>query len=250
MQANLRSPTAEKKPRIIVVLCTYNEIENLPSAVETIRNVAPDFHVLIVDDNSPDGTGKWATALAERDSMIHVLSRPEKLGLGAALRDAFQWCLNQNYDFLINLDADLSHDPAVAPELLKLCIDSNADVTIGSRYVKGGRIEGLSRARILASRMINWFARKMLSLQVNDCSGSFRCYRVSKLRELDLNRLRCQGYGFLQEILVALVARNAVVVETPICYHVRRGGKSKLRWKDATGALRVIYRLRKDRPGG
>ncbi len=231
--------------RVVVVLCTYNEMDNLPKVLAQLHLASPEFDVLVVDDNSPDGTGKWAIEQSKANPKLFVLSRPEKLGLGAALRDAFSWCLDRPYDFIINLDADLSHDPSQVTNLFKHCQSSQCDLVIGSRYVRGGRIEGLSLLRILASRMINAYARWMLKLQVQDCSGSFRCYRATKLRELDLSRLECLGYGFLQEVLVRLIAKGAQVQEVPICYYVRHGGTSKMRVADAVGALGVIHRLRR-----
>ncbi len=231
--------------RAVVVLCTYNEMENLPKVLAQLHQATPGIDVLVVDDNSPDGTGKWAIEQSHVNPKLFVLSRPAKLGLGAALRDAFSWCLNRPYDFIVNLDADLSHDPSQVTHLLEHCQSTQSDLVIGSRYVRGGRIEGLSLFRILASRLINAYARWMLKLQVRDCSGSFRCYRATKLRDLDLGQLQCLGYGFLQEVLVKLIANGAQVQEVPICYHVRHGGTSKMRVADAVGALGVIHRLRR-----
>ncbi len=246
--------TGAKSERVLVVFCTYNEFSNLPQAVATIQKVAPHCDILVVDDNSPDGTGRWATeaASAERNSSemsgaaskLHVINRSGKLGLGSALRDAIVWCLERQYDYLVNLDADLSHDPSKVPELLKVARDEQVDVVVGSRYVPGGETVGLSPFRRLLSRTLNRYAASKLGLPIRDCSGSYRCYRVSRLRELELRELTCDGYGFLEEILVALYRRGATLREIPITYHVRHSGQSKLSWSDATGALKVIRRLR------
>ncbi len=160
---------------------------NLPKAIETLQRVAPECDVLVVDDNSPDGTGKWATAEADKSNRMHVLVRAGKLGLGSALRDAIRWGLERDYDFLVNLDADLSHDPSKVPEFLALAKKEGVDVVIGSRYIAGGGTEGLTFFRKLVSRGLNRYAASMLQLPVRDCSGSYRCYRVTKLRELPLD---------------------------------------------------------------
>ena len=231
--------------RTLVVLCTYNEMTNLPRAITLLQSVAPECDVLVVDDNSPDGTGEWAAIEAGVSNRLHVLGRAKKLGLGSALRDAIGWCLERDYEFLVNLDADLSHDPAKVPKFIEMARAENVDVVIGSRYVEGGGTEGLSLFRSLLSRGLNRYAARMLSLPVRDCSGSYRCYRVANLRELELDRLTCDGYGFLEEILVTLYREGATLREIPITYHVRHGGQSKLSWSDATGAISVIYKLRR-----
>ncbi len=229
--------------RALVVLCTYNEIDNLPRAVEILQQVALNCDILVVDDNSPDGTGKWAANAASASKHLNVLLRSGKLGLGSALRDAIRWCFERDYAYLVNLDADLSHDPAKVPEFLKIAQQENVDVVIGSRYIEGGGNQGLSFIRKILSRSLNHYAARMLQLPVHDCSGSYRCYRVSKLRELQMDQLTCDGYGFLEEILVTLYRQGATLRETPIVYHERHGGQSKLSWSDATGAMAVIRKL-------
>lgn len=230
--------------RVLVVLCTYNESETLPEMVASLRSVAPKWDVLVVDDNSPDGTGRWVTEKMSSDPRLHLISRPSKLGLGSALRDAIAWCLNRDYQFLVNLDADLSHDPHQVPKIVAICEEQSADIAIGSRYVAGGNTEGLSAVRTMISRALNRYATRVLALPVQDCSGSYRCYRVSSLRKLHLSELTCNGYGFLEEILAIMYRQGAKLVEMPITYHVRKGGKSKLSFADAVGALRVIRALR------
>ena len=217
---------------------------NLPRAIKVLEQVAPECDVLVVDDNSPDGTGKWAITEALTSKRLNVLGRSGKLGLGSALRDAIRWCLERDYEYLVNLDADLSHDPAKVPDFLKIAREEQVDVVIGSRYIEGGGTEGLSTFRKILSRGLNRYAARMLKLPVRDCSGSYRCYRVSKLRELQLEELTCNGYGFLEEILVTLHRLGATLRETPITYHERHGGQSKLSWSDATGAMKVIRKLR------
>ncbi len=237
------SQATSASERVLVVVCTYNEIGNMPLLFERLDAVLPQADRLVVDDNSPDGTGEWVQQRMQSDACTHLLARSGKLGLGTALRDAMAWCLARDYDFLINLDADLSHDPASAPLMLEKCVHAGVDVTVGTRYRDGGNSPGLAFHRKIISRVLNVYATTLLRLPVSDCSGSFRCYRVSKLRELDLSKLTCKGYGFLEEILVALKRYNARFGEVPIQFDCRHAGQSKLSWKDAAGAFQVIHSL-------
>lgn len=239
----LSQPASVASRKVLVVLCTYNELGNIPTMVQALHEHLPEADVLVVDDSSPDGTADWVRDTRENDSQLHLLQRPGKLGLGTALRDAIRWCLERNYDFLINLDADHSHDPASAPELLQKTVNDKLDMVAGTRYRAGGGSPGLAPHRKLISRCLNFYATRMLRLPLSDCSGSFRCYRVSKLRELDLAKLTCPGYGFLEEILVALRRRKAEFGEVPIVFDCRHAGESKLSFSDAVGAIQVIHRL-------
>jgi dolichol-phosphate mannosyltransferase len=240
------SPTS---PAVLVVLCTYNELGNLPKLFDLLHQHLPEADILVVDDNSPDGTGTWVAARVKETSVkhggsrSHLLARAGKLGLGTALRDAIGWCLARDYEFLINLDADLSHDPTTTRKMLDACMQPGIDVSVGTRYRPGGSSPGLPPHRKLISRMLNAYANWMLQLPLTDCSGSFRCYRTSKLRELDLHQLTCPGYGFLEEILVALKKKGARFVEVPITFDCRHAGKSKLSFRDAVGAIQTIHRL-------
>ncbi len=235
----------DSRGRVLIVLCTFNEIQTLPQVLHQLQLVAPKYDILVVDDNSPDGTGEWTQQQTSQVRGLHLLSRPHKLGLGSALRDGIRWCLGRDYQFLVNLDADMSHDPSQVPRLIELCDNAVADVAIGSRYVEGGSTEGLSAVRMLISRALNRYATQRLSLPISDCSGSYRCYRVRSLQQLRIDDLTCNGYGFLEEILTALHRQGAKLVELPITYHVRQGGRSKLSVADAWGALGVIHRLRR-----
>lgn len=239
------SSSVPSAPKVLVVLCTYNELGNLPKMFSLISESLPYADVLVVDDNSPDGTGDWVRERMETHSNVKLLSRAGKLGLGTALRDAIAWCLNhdEEYEYLINLDADVSHDPASAPAMLEKSIHDKLDVTVGTRYRDGGDSPGLPPHRKLISRCLNLYATFLLRLPISDCSGSFRCYRVSTLRKLDLSSLRCPGYGFLEEILVALKKQGAKFGEVPIVFDCRFAGKSKLSMSDALGAIAVIHRL-------
>ncbi len=231
--------------RVLVLLCTYNERHNLPEMIAALEETLPTADVLVMDDNSPDGTGHWAVEQSKQSSKLHVVVRSGKLGLGSALRDGIRWCLQHQYDYLINLDADQSHDPRVSPTLLEPCQadTSGCLVTIGSRYVAGGASTGLSPLRQGLSRLLNSYASRLLRLPVRDCSGSYRCYPTAMLGRLDLDDLTCNGYGFLEEILKHLQSKGARFHEVPITYHSRGSGSSKLTLSDALGAIAVIHRL-------
>ncbi len=244
------TPTA----RVVVLLCTYNEAENLPELFEQLAEHLPTADILVVDDNSPDGTADWVRSRknyretpepTRLGSSVYLLKRSGKHGLGTATREGLQWCLDRSYDFIVHMDADLSHAPQYAPQLLAACLDQPAarDVAVGSRYVAGGSLKGLPLHRRWMSRLLNGYATWMLGLPVKDCSGSYRCYRAAALRRLELQHLTCPGYGFLEELLVALHRDGARLVEVPIEFGERAGGQSKLGWSDAWGAVSVIHRL-------
>ena len=242
-----RSVEAISSPRVLVVLCTYNEADNLPKMFDQLDEYLPDADVLVVDDNSPDGTADIVRQRQDLDSRYHLLLRSGKLGLGSALRDGIRWCLARGFDYLINLDADHSHDPARIPALLEACLQPGVNVAVGSRYIPGGGLPGMAWHRKLVSRFLNGYATRMLRLPISDCSGSYRCYSAAALRRIELSKLTCNGYGFLEEILVALHRNDAEFSEVPIQFESRLGGQSKLGWRDAVGALKVIHTMARHR---
>lgn len=235
-------------PRLIVTLCTYNEKENLPLLIPEILEQLPWAEVLVVDDNSPDGTGQLADEMAAKDPRVHVQHRAGKQGLGTAILAGFRYAIERNYDFVLNMDADFSHHPRHLPALMELT--NQCDVAIGSRYVPGGKAVGWSFARHFMSRAINFYARWLLWLRTKDNSGSYRAYRVSKLRELDLNRVRAKGYAFQEEILYRCRRVGCTMKETPIVFEDRRFGQSKINYKETFAALWVIFRLAIDNVTG
>ena len=228
-------------PPLLVTLCTYNERENLGRLVPEILAAAPEADVLVVDDASPDGTGRLADDLAAADSRVKVLHRPGKAGLGAATVAAFRFGIAGGYDLLLNMDADFSHPPAAIPDLLALA--DRADVAIGSRYVPGGAIEGWPVLRHVMSRGVNALTRGLLGLTTRDCSGAFRCYRVDLLRRIDLGRMTAKGYAFQEEILFRCRRAGGRLAETPITFVDRRAGESKINPKEIALALRDLARL-------
>lgn len=231
-----------EQPNLLVSLATYNEAGNLEPLVETIRQFAPDCSILIVDDNSPDGTGKIADELARKLPQIHVIHRSGKLGLGTAMLEAIAFAVRGQYDLLLNLDADFSHPPRFIPALLQGM--SEHDVMIGSRYVPGGGVEGgFNLKRKFMSSGINWYARLTLGLSSKDNSGAFRCYRVSKLAQIDLAKVRSRGYSFQEEILYWCKRVGCQIGETPILFENRRSGNSKINMREAASALRILFQL-------
>lgn len=227
--------------RLLITVCTYNEKENILQLVLELRAVAPDADILVIDDNSPDGTSDAVAQMMQDDSHVLLSTRPGKLGLGSAILSGFEYGIAHGYDLLLNLDADFSHDPKYIPDLLR-CVET-CDVAIGSRYVGGGGAVAWNWYRKLISRSINIYARLLLGLKTRDNSGSYRCYRVAKLAEVDWSRVICSGYGFLEEVMYRCRAVGCTFAETPIWFEDRRFGVTKINWKEAVGALTAIFRL-------
>ncbi len=235
------SAAEARSPRTLVSVATYNELENLPLLVDEIFAIAPQVDLLVIDDNSPDGTGVWAEQRTKADSRVHVLHRAGKLGLGTATIAAMKYAIEHDYDYLLNLDADFSHHPRYIPAMLAGMDD--ADVMIGSRYCPGGGVKDWPLQRRLMSQAVNFYARTSLGLKPKDCSGAYRCFRVSTLRDLDFSRIRSRGYSFQEEILWHLKRVGAHFGETPILFADRERGQSKINGREAIAALWIIFRL-------
>jgi dolichol-phosphate mannosyltransferase len=225
-------------PRILVSLATYNERDNLGALVPEIHNRLPDADVLVIDDNSPDGTGKLADELAAANPRIHVLHRSGKLGLGTAILAGMRYAMDNNYDYLINMDCDFSHHPRYLPAILAGM--DKRDVMIGSRYVAGGGTRNWPLSRELLSRSVNMLVRFLLRMPARDASGAYRCYRVSKLRETALDRIISRGYSFQQEVLYRCRRAGCRIGETPIIFEDRRAGSSKVNMREAQRSLATI----------
>ena len=228
---------------VLISVATYNEIENLPQLVEGVFQHLPDCHLLVIDDDSPDGTGDWADQLAARDQRVRCIHRPGKLGLGTATLAGLQFALANDYEFVITMDADLSHQPSYLPQMLAGMNPQDGepvDVVIGSRYVDGGGIEGWPRHRLIMSRAVNWYARMMLGLDTRDNSGAYRCYRCEALRRVDFRQIQSQGYSFFEEILYHLRRVDCRFAEIPIVFMDREFGKSKINQREALSALRIL----------
>ncbi len=224
--------------RLLVALATYNEVQSLPGLVTQIRAALPAADILVVDDNSPDGTGDWCDSNTASDARLSCLHRASKLGLGSAAVAAFAWAIERNYDWIGTLDADGSHDPASFLAMIDaVAADGALDVVIGSRYVSGGRIEGWPLHRRIASRVINAVARTWLRLKTRDNSGAFRLYRVALLKKIRADALRTNSYAYLEEVLWQLRRSGAQFREIPITFRQRRSGYSKLNLNQSIRSL-------------
>jgi dolichol-phosphate mannosyltransferase len=228
-------------PRLLVSIATYNERDNLEPLIAEIGQYLPDAQVLVIDDNSPDGTGQLADQLAAANAKVHVIHREGKLGLGTAILRAMRYAMDENYDYLLNMDADFSHQPRYLPALVAGM--SRYDVMIGSRYCKGGGSEGWPWSRLALSRSVNAMVRFLMRLPAKDCSGAFRCYRVSKLRQVRLDRVVSRGYSFQQEVLYRCRQAGCKIGETPIIFTNRRAGASKVNLKEAVRSITTLLVL-------
>ena len=230
--------------RYLISLATYNERENLPLITKEIFEFAPDVDILVVDDNSPDGTGDWVAEQMISEPRLKLLRRSGKLGLGTATLAAMNYAIESDYDFLLNMDADLSHPPKYLPAIREKTEEGTGyDVVIGSRYVPGGGVEGWPFYRRFMSRGINLYAKIFLGLKTKDNSGAFRCYRVELLKKLDQSSIISKGYSFQEEILYRLRKLGATFAEVPIIFVDRRFGSSKINKKETVTALWLLFRI-------
>ncbi len=239
--------------RVVVIIPTYNERDNLGPTTARVRTAVPDADVLVVDDSSPDGTGGLADELAAADEQIHVLHRSVKAGLGAAYIAGFQWALDQGYDAMVEMDADGSHQPEDLPRLLRALDD--ADAVLGSRYVPGGKVANWAKSREFLSRGGNTYVRLMLGIPLHDATGGYRVYRATTLRKIRLDNVESQGYCFQIDLSLRAIQAGLKVVEVPITFVERSRGASKMSNAIVREALwRVTQwglasRLRKHRRG-
>lgn len=212
--------------RTAVIIPTYNELENVSDIVGRVRAAVPGAHVLIVDDNSPDGTGQLAEHLACRDSHIHVLHRTQKNGLGAAYIAGFRWALAGGFGAIVEMDADGSHQPEQLPDLLDALAE--ADLVIGSRWISGGEVRNWPRSRHLLSRLGNTYARLVLGVGLRDATAGYRVYSDTALRKIALETVRSQGYCFQVDLALRALESGMTVVEVPITFIERARGNSKM----------------------
>ena len=212
--------------RILVIVPTYNERDNIESIVTRVLQSVPEANLLVADDSSPDGTGKIADELAIADPRVHVLHRPEKAGLGAAYIAGFRWGLERGYDVLVEMDADGSHAPEQLPRLLAALRD--ADVVLGSRWVAGGTVVNWPKSRELISRSGNLYTRVALGMPLRDATGGYRAYRRGVLESIDLDSVASQGYCFQVDLAWRAARAGFRVVEVPITFADRERGESKM----------------------
>ena len=226
----------------MVVIPTYNERENITLLVERIVALEADIQIVIVDDNSPDGTGAIADQLAARLPGVHVIHRPSKQGLGTAYMTGFGYALRAGAEYIFEMDADSSHDPACLPEFLALM--DRYDVVIGSRYCKGLAVVNWSLRRLALSLAANLYARRMTGLPLSDCTSGFKCFRRAVLEQIDLSQVYSNGYAFQVEMNYRAQRLGFRLGETPIIFYDRHSGKSKMSTKIAREAFWHIFKMR------
>ena len=227
----MTSPVRKDSPRgpighVAVIIPTYNELANLESILGRVRAAVPAADILVVDDNSPDGTGELADKLAAGDDHVKVLHRPGKNGLGAAYIAGFGWALERGYGTLVEMDADGSHDPAELPGMLTALAD--ADLVIGSRWVPGGQLRNWPKSREVLSKGGNLYVRLMLGIGVRDATGGYRAYRAGTLRAIGLDQVESQGYCFQVDLTRRTAAMGMIIREVPITFTERSRGASKM----------------------
>ena len=235
-----------KAHRSLVVVPTYNEIENIDRIVGAVVGRPEGFDLLVVDDGSPDGTGERVRALRDEvgADRLHLLSRSGKLGLGTAYLDGFRWGLRAGYDFLFEMDADFSHDPADLPRLLEPALSGRADVVVGSRYVRGGRVANWPFDRIFLSYGASLYVRAITWMPVKDPTAGFKCYRREVLEALDLDAVRFIGYAFQIEMKYRAWQRGFRIEEVPITFTDRVEGKSKMSTGIVKEAILGVLQMR------
>jgi len=229
--------------RALVVIPTYNEAANLPQLIPQVLAQDSRLEVLVVDDASPDGTGQLADGLAQREPRVHVLHREGKLGLGTAYIVGFRWALEHGYDYVFEMDADFSHDPAHLKEFLKAA--ASADLVLGSRYL-GGKVTVVNWpiARLMLSYWANVYARWVTGLRIWDLTGGFKCFRTKVLQAIDLSQVRSNGYAFQIEMSVRAWRKGFKLAEVPIVFVDRTEGQSKMNRRIVREAIWIVPRLR------
>ena len=227
--------------KTLITLCTYNEVDNLRGLIPELLSLVPAANILVIDDNSPDGTGMLVSEMTRHDDRIRLLSRPGKQGLGTATLAGFRYAIEHNYELLVNMDADFSHGPKYVPQLIAAA--SEYDVVIASRYMPGGGVAGWTFRRKLMSQTINFWARFWLGLKTADNSGSFRCFRVARLAEVDWDLTVARGYAFQEEILYRCRRVGCLMTEVPFIFEDRRFGVTKINLKECIVAVWVIILL-------
>lgn len=225
----------------LIIVPTYNERENLPALVQRLLSLPVPLDLLVVDDNSPDGTGKLADELAAKHPVIHVLHRPEKNGLGRAYLAGFKWALERGYEFIFEMDGDFSHNPDDVPKFLEAARE--ADLVLGSRYVNGIRIINWPLRRLMLSKFAANYVQIITGMPLTDPTGGYKCFRRRALQAIDLDAVRSNGYSFQIEVTHKIWRQGLKVVEVPIIFTDRFLGKSKMTGKIVREALIMVWRL-------
>jgi dolichol-phosphate mannosyltransferase len=234
---------AQRSRPALVCVPTYDERDNVEPITAAILAATPDVDVLVIDDNSPDGTGQLADAIAAREPRVHVLHRKGKEGLGKAYLAGFAWALERGYELVLEMDADFSHNPTYLPRMLELARD--ADLVLGSRNVKGGGTVNWGLGRKVLSRGGSFYARTLLRLSVRDLTGGFKCFRRQVLEAIDLPSVQCSGYAFQIELTYRAVRKGFRVRELPIVFEDRRVGQSKMSRRIVLEAISKVWSIRR-----
>lgn len=229
--------------RIIAVLPTYNERDNLPKMVERLLALPEGIEILVVDDGSPDGTGEWVAETALHEPRLHLLARKAKNGLGKAYLAGFDWAISQGYDLIVQMDADFSHSPEDVPKLIAGIRGSNADLAIGSRYVGGIRVINWPLKRLVLSVGASYYVKWITGLPVWDPTGGFKCWRRSTLQAIDLTSVSSNGYGFQIEMNHRVWRKGLSITEVPIIFADRIEGTSKMSKAIVVEALLMVWGL-------
>ncbi len=229
--------------RALVVIPTYNEADNIQTVIDRILGInSPAIEILIVDDNSPDGTGDLVAQCAEKESRLHLLRRPRKMGLGSAYVNGFQYALQNGYNAIFEMDADLSHDPEDLLRLLERT--EHYDLVIGSRYLKGINVVNWPLPRLLLSIFANWYARTITRMPIYDCTSGFKCINSRALASVRLDHFFSNGYAFQIELHYRIWRTGSRICEIPIVFTQRRRGKSKMSHKVQLEAATIVWRLK------
>lgn len=231
--------------KTLVIIPTYNEKENIENIIRTIFSIDSQYHLLIIDDGSPDGTAKIIKKLQSAfNDQLFIIERPSKLGLGTAYITGFKWALENNYDFIFEMDADFSHDPKDLPRLLNACKDNNYDLSIGSRYVKGGKVENWPKTRWLMSYFASIYVRVILLMNIKDTTAGFKCYKKEVLEKINLDNVQFMGYAFQIEMKYSAYRLGFKLFEVPITFKDRQLGESKMNMSIFKEAFWGVLKLR------
>lgn len=228
--------------KALVVIPTYNEKENIEKIVLEILNLGEEYEIIIVDDNSPDGTGDIAEILKQKYSRLHIIHREKKMGLFLAYNDGFKYAIDKKADFIFSMDADFSHDPKYLPRFIEAMED--ADVVIGSRYIHGISVVNWSIGRLLLSLLGGFYARTITGLKIRDCTSGFKCFRRQVLEDIDFGSIHSDGYAFQIELNYICQRKGLRLKEIPIIFIDRRVGVSKISKKIILEAVFVVWKLR------
>jgi len=233
---------SQKEMKTLIIIPTYNESENIEKIVPLVMEKDPSIHVLIVDDNSPDGTGRIADEMAKKDGRVSVIHREKKSGLGTAYIAGFKFALEKGYDLIFEMDCDFSHDPKYVPHFLKAI--QEADLVLGSRYIDGVNVINWPMSRLLLSYYANVYSRLVTGLPVKDATSGFKCFRREVLEAIDLGRVKSNGYSFQIEMSFRAWKKGFKIKEIPIVFEDRKVGQSKMSKKIVREAVWMVWKLR------